>query len=195
MAALLLTTRQAVGVVVARLVVEADGGSTVGAPRPPTGGADHLAGGQRDVVEDGHVGEQVEALEHDADVLAQPVQVDAAPRRLLAVDPDGAPVDVLQGVDAAQQRRLPAARRADEAYDLVLVDLQVDALQTWSAEALVDAVDLEEGTAQPPALARACRATSQSVKRASGIVITTNATPAARLGDRLNRRFDVNGPG
>ena len=75
----------------------------------------------------------------------------------------------------------------------MLVDLQVDAPQTWFAPKRLWTPSISRnGTAQPPALARACRATSQSVKRASGMVITTNATPAARLGDRLNRRFDVN---
>ena len=79
-------------------------------------------------------------------------------------------LDLLEGVDAAQERRLAAARRADEADHVVLVDVQVDALQhVVGAEALVHAFDLEECHTQPPARARAWRATSQSVKRASGI--------------------------
>ena len=71
--------------------------------------------------------EEVEALEHDADVLAQRVEVDAAARHPFAVDADLALLDRLQRVDAAQQRRLAAARRADEADDLVLVDAQAHA--------------------------------------------------------------------
>jgi hypothetical protein len=107
---------------------------------------EHLAGREGDVGEDGHVREKVEALEHDADVLAQPVQVDPASRRLLAVDPDGAPVDLFECVDAAKKRRLAAAGGADQADDVVLVDVQVDAAQHLVLpEALVHAVDLEEG--------------------------------------------------
>ena len=92
------------------------------------------------------MGEEVEALEDDADLLTQPVQVDAAADDALALEADLAALDGLEAVDAAQQRRLAAARRPDEAHDLVLVDVQVDAPQHLvGAEALVDGVDVEEG--------------------------------------------------
>ena len=56
------------------------------------------------------------------DVGAQRVHVDAAPRDAFAVDVDLAALDRLERVDAAQQRRLAATRRPDEAHHLVLVD-------------------------------------------------------------------------
>ena len=83
---------------------------------------EHLPRRERHVLHHRHVREQVEALEDDADVLAQRVHVDAAPGDAVAVDADLAALDRLEPVDAAQQRRLPAARRPDEAHDLVLVD-------------------------------------------------------------------------
>jgi hypothetical protein len=47
----------------------------------------------------------------------------------VAVDPDPAAVDGLQLVDAAQEGRLARARRPEEADDLALVDIHVDALE------------------------------------------------------------------
>ena len=72
--------------------------------------------------------EQVERLEHDPDPAPDPVDVDALGRDLVALDDDPAGVDRLEEVDAAQERRLAAPRRADQADDLVLGDLEVDAL-------------------------------------------------------------------
>ena len=109
---------------------------------------------ERDVVEHAHVREEVEALEHDADVLAQRVEVDAAPGDAFAVEADLALLDRLERVDAAQQRRLAAARRADEAHDLVLVDAEAHAAQHLVvAEVLVHVVELEEGAHPPCVLA------------------------------------------
>ena len=76
---------------------------------------------------------------------AQRVDVDAAARHPFAVDVDLALLDRLERVDAAQQRRLAATRRADEAHDLVLVDAEVDAAQHLVvAEALVHVAQLDE---------------------------------------------------
>ena len=86
--------------------------------------------------------EEVEALEHDPDVLAQPVQIDAPTRYALALEPDLALLDRLQRVDATKQRRLAATRRPDEAHDLVLVDAQRHAAQHLDA-AEVRLVDVE----------------------------------------------------
>ena len=96
---------------------------------------------------------------------------------------DPAGLDRLEQVDAAQERRLAGARRADQADDLVLGDVEVDPAQH---------LELAEGLVQRPRCAapRRCpahavahtslpawccfrsRAISQSVKRASGIVIS-----------------------
>ena len=128
--ALLLPTREPIGVVVA-LVPHADPVEQRVRPVGRVGlrELEHLGRRERHVVEHAHVREQVEALEHDPDVLAQRVQVDAATRHPLAVEPDLTLLDRLQRVDAAQQRRLAAARRPDEAHDLVLLDAQGHAAQ------------------------------------------------------------------
>ena len=54
------------------------------------------------------------------------VLVEPGRRDVDAVEQDAAVVDRLEQVDAAQQRRLARARRADEAHDLVVVDVEVD---------------------------------------------------------------------
>ena len=63
-------------------------------------------GRERAVVEHVHVVEQVEALEHHADVLAEFIDVAALGREVLAVEPDVARVRGLEQVEATQQRRL-----------------------------------------------------------------------------------------
>ena len=70
----------------------------------------------------GHVREEVERLEDDPDAAPHAVHVDAARGDLLAVDHDPPGVDGLEQVDAAQERRLAGAGRADQADDLVLRD-------------------------------------------------------------------------
>ena len=99
---------------------------------------------ERDVAQDGHVREEVERLEHDADAAADRVHVDARPvisTPCTAIRPG---VDRLQQVHASEQRGLPRARGADEAYDLVLIDGEIDPAQDLVAvEGLVDALELE----------------------------------------------------
>ena len=88
-----------------------------------------------------HVREQVVRLEHDADAAADLVGVDARVGDVLAVEVDRAVVDRLEQVDAAQQRRLAGAGRADERDDLVLVDVEGrPARRTGVAEQLAHAV-------------------------------------------------------
>ena len=90
--------------------------------------------------------EQVEALEHDADVLAQRVEIDAPPRHPFAVQPDLALLDRLQRVHATQQGRLSGTRGTDEADDLVFIDAEIDTTQYFvAAEILVHVVQLEKG--------------------------------------------------
>src|SRR5262249_31389609 len=96
-------------------------------------------------------------------------------------------------VDAPEQRRLARARGADERHDLVLGHLEVDAAEDLVApERLRQPLDREP----PPHAARApacrrrrSRATSQSVKRASGIVIATNSVAATRYEVKLKVAF------
>ena len=102
---------------------------------------------------------------------------------LLAADDDAARVDRLEQVDAAQQGRLAGAGRADQADDLVLLEREVDAAQHLElAERLVHVLHAERlaHASLPACCRRRSRATSQSVNRASGIVIATKSVAATR---------------
>src|SRR5262249_699847 len=139
-----------------------------------------------------HVREEVERLEDDSDPAPNPVHVDAAPGDLLSREHDSTRIQRLQQVDAAQQRRLPRARGADQAGHLVLADAEIDPVEAKVIpEPLAQPLDLERrriGHASSPSAwrRRRSRAISQSVKRASGIVIATKSTVAARYGVKLN---------
>ena len=149
----------------------------------------HLARPERHVLEHGHVGEEVVGLEHDADLAPQHVEGGVVLDDEPTVDADLALLDGLEPVDAAQQRGLPGAGRSDEAHNLVLGDLEVDALEHDEvAEALLDVVHLDEGRLRRHPLARMrrwSRSTSQSVNRVSGIVITTKQIPSPVTDERL----------
>ena len=99
------------------------------------------------------------------------------------------------GSSRLTQRRsvdLPEPGRADQADDLVLGEREVDPAQHLElAERLVHALEPQSRRLQAPrpvaahaSLPACCRrrsrATSQSVKRASGIVIATNSVAATR---------------
>ena len=59
--------------------------------------------------------------------------------------------DVLEARDQAQQRRLAAARRADEDDELARLDVEVDALDDVDvAERLVDVGELDFGHLDDP---------------------------------------------
>ena len=187
--ALLLAAREPVGVLV-RLLGQAEArqqrsGLLLGlGPGQPQ----HLARRERDVAQDAHVREEVEGLEDDADATADPVDVHAARGDLLAVHDDAPGLQRLEQVDAAEQRRLARARRADEADDLVLADDEVDALQDLEvAEGLRDALDAHDLTAEvpaagsgPPAGARSRGATRRRACGAHGRV--TGRSPAGVAG-------------
>ena len=133
--------------------------------------------------------EEVEGLEDDPDPATHAVDVDAARGDLLAADDDAARVDRLEQVDAAQERRLARARGADEAYDLVLGEAQVDAAEDLElVEGLVQALDLESTTvlgahaSLPACWRRLSRAMSQSVKRAIGTVSAMKMSAVAMYG-------------
>ena len=83
----------------------------------------HHAGRQGDVALDREVREQVEALEDDADALAQGAQVGAGIVHHGAVESDGTSLNGLQPVHAAQHRALARARAADDGDDLALLDV------------------------------------------------------------------------
>jgi hypothetical protein len=116
----------------------------------------HLDRRQRHVPQDGHVREEVERLEDDPDLTAYGVPVDALDSDLRAMDPDPSRLDLLQKVDAAQQRRFARSARADQADNLVLVQGQVDPFQDLeSVERLVDAFEPDSfAHANPPAIRR-----------------------------------------
>jgi hypothetical protein len=108
---------------------------------------------QRDVLQDGPVGEQVEALEDHPDVRAQARERPALRRKRFAVQRDRPRVDRLQPVDRAAERRLPRSGRADHHDDLAPVHGQVDVLEDVQVpEVLVDPFEDDE---RPRAGARA----------------------------------------
>jgi hypothetical protein len=77
-----------------------------------------------EVLPHAHVGVERVVLEHHRDVAGAGRGVGD----VLAADLDHALADLLEAGDHAQQRRLAAARRADEDHELALADLQVDVL-------------------------------------------------------------------
>ena len=83
--------------------------------------------------------EEVERLKDDPDLAPDAVYVYAPRCDLLAEDGDTTALDRLEQVDAAKERRLPRARGADQADDLVLGELEVDPAQHFvPPEPLVD---------------------------------------------------------
>ena len=79
-----------------------------------------------DVVVDRHR-ERRRLLEHHADAGAQQIEIDVRRENVLAVEHDLAlgaliGIEIVHAVEDAQQRRLAAARRADEGRHLALVD-------------------------------------------------------------------------
>ncbi len=89
----------------------------------------HHLGRQGDVLLDAEMGEEVETLEHDADMLAQLAQVGARIVHHGAVERHRAALDRLQAVHAAQHGALARAGAADDGDDLALLDFQRHAVQ------------------------------------------------------------------
>ena len=69
---------------------------------------------QAQVFQHGHVGEQVEMLEHHADFAAVGVDVGLGVGQLQAIDADRAGVELFQAIEAAQEGGFARARRADD---------------------------------------------------------------------------------
>jgi hypothetical protein len=89
---------------------------------------------------------EVEALKHHANLRPQLGEPTIGPVRFdpLALDQQGPGLVALELVDDAQERALAGAGRADETYDLPLVDAQIDALQYRDrAVALLDRAQLD----------------------------------------------------
>jgi hypothetical protein len=87
--------------------------------------------------------EQVEVLEHHADLAADLVDALQVIGEFDAVDDDMARLVLLEPVDAADERRLARARRPAHDDALALVDGEVDVLQHMKvAEPLVHVADL-----------------------------------------------------
>ena len=89
----------------------------------------HLGGGQQDVIQHGQVREQLVALEHHADALAQLGQVLAAVGDRFIAQPDAAALGGFQTIQTAQQGALAAAGRADHHDDLAGLDGKADVVQ------------------------------------------------------------------
>ncbi len=118
------------------------------APLEPRGGVDPQA--EHDVFVDGD-GQRVRPLKHHADRLAQLAEADIRIVDVLAEDTNLAlgphvAVSLVQPVEAAQERRLAAAGRADEPRDQSPPDLDIDALERLEVavpEAQVHGLDAE----------------------------------------------------
>ena len=193
--ALLLAAREPVGVLVA-LVGEAEAARAARAraprPRRASGRAPRAARASRCAARV-MCGKRLYAWKTIP--IRRRTRFASTPRRgdLLAVDDDPARVDRLDQVDAAQQRRLARARRADQADDLVLGDGEVDAAQHLELRRTTcgrPRATSSVGHAATPAACRRrrSRTISQSVKRASGIVIATKSTRRREVRRVVERR-------
>ena len=99
---------------------------------------------QDHVLQRRQVREQVVGLEDEAEPAPHRDRLHRRVGDDLAVEQDVAVVDLLQQVDAAQQRRLAGAGGADQGDGAVLVDGEVDAAQDLAlTEGLGHAADLE----------------------------------------------------
>ncbi|MCY1364956.1 hypothetical protein D9M69_517840 [compost metagenome] len=104
----------------------------------------HLARCQADVFQHGHVREQVEALEHHADLAAQRRQVRRLVDHFHAVDYDGAFFMPFQPVEQAQEGGFAGAGGTEDGDHFARLELDTDALEhVGGAIALADTVDLD----------------------------------------------------
>ncbi len=88
--------------------------------------------------------EEVVRLKDDTEPPAHADSVDRGIGDHLAVEEDVAVVDVLEQIDAAKERRLAGAGRADQSDGLVLGDLEVDASKDFEiAEGLGHAANFD----------------------------------------------------
>ena len=72
--------------------------------------------------------EQVIALEHHADLLADGGQI-LCGLHVLSLEQDLSALDLLQGIDTAKQGRLAAAGGPQKDHDLALCDVKADVVE------------------------------------------------------------------
>ena len=102
----------------------------------------HLA--DHAVFQDGHIVEQVERLEHHADVGAVFRGVDTLSGDVFAVVENVAARRRFEQVHAAQQRRFAGAGRADDGDHVALLDIEIDIAQNLvRAKGLAQVPDLK----------------------------------------------------
>ena len=107
----------------------------------------HLHGGQGHIIQNGHVGEQVEPLEHHAHLLAVHVNIQLHQLTLgvfhlflsdiHAVKHDGAAGRLLQQVQASEKGGLAGAGRSDDHHDVITVDVHGNAVQSLDGALVV----------------------------------------------------------
>src|SRR5258708_896629 len=89
--------------------------------------------------------EQVELLEHHADLAADRLDILRIRAQRDTGDDDLAALVLLQPVDAADHRRLPGAGRPADHDAFALVDLEIDVLEDVElAEPFVDMAQLDD---------------------------------------------------
>ena len=93
------------------------------------GDAQHINRSQHDVLQYGHMCEQVELLKHHAQLGTHAGKILAFLRQGLALDEDLARVDGFQAVDGAAHGRLARARGANHNDDLAAVNRQIDVVE------------------------------------------------------------------
>ena len=88
--------------------------------------------------------EQVEVLEHHADVAAHEVDLAVRVGDVLALDEDAAGRGLLEAVDAAQEGGLAGPGRSDHADHLTRFDPEIDSPEDLEvAEGLVESIDFD----------------------------------------------------
>ena len=103
---------------------------------------------EAEIVQHGQMREEVEALEHHADLGAHPVDLAQVVGQLHAVDDDAAVLVRFEAIDAANERGLARARGPADDDLLALVDGEVDVPQDLEgAEPLADADQLDRRVA------------------------------------------------
>ena len=109
------------------------------------GQAQHLDRADRHVLQDAHVREQVEALEHHAELGAHGGELPPLLGKGLALDEDLAGIDRLEAVDGAAERRFAGARGADHHDDLALSNGKAHVLEHMElSEVLVHMAELDD---------------------------------------------------
>src|SRR6185503_12822227 len=106
---------------------------------------------EREIFEHGHVRKQMKLLEHHADGTGQAgveARASGSAFEQLARDLDAPSIEGLESVEAAEERRLAGARRAEDRNDRPGADLRVDAVEhDATLERLTQAADANHGKA------------------------------------------------